>query len=150
MESQWRPGSPPKMHFTFTVSAAFPSPCRLLPEEVACSQTAPEDVFSDLLRATGDWPSVVTPAPSFFLKSLNGRAWHFDSGRREPRGFRFTTRTATPETDATELFVFSQWIKVSLCVSKHKPHAHSLPAMYLHRNWVHYIFLAFFFFFKST
>lgn len=44
-----------------------------------------------------------------------------------------------------ELFFFSQWIKVSLCVSKHKPHAHSLPAMYLHRNWVHYIFGFFFF-----
>lgn len=45
-------------------------------------------------------------------------------------------------------FFSSQWIKVSLCVSKHKLHAHSLPVMYLHRNWVHYIFSFFFFFFS--
>jgi hypothetical protein len=55
---EWHPCLPLKMHVTDTVPAAFSSPFRLLPKEVACSQAAPEDVFSDLLRATGEWPFI--------------------------------------------------------------------------------------------
>lgn len=125
------------------VSAAFSPPFRLLPKEVSCSQAAPEDVFSDLLRATGEWPCIVTPAPSSLLQSQNCRAWHFDSGSREQRGFGFYHMDCHPGNRCDRAFLLSQWIKVSLCVSKHKPHAHSLLA---HRNWVRYIFLPFFFF----
>lgn len=124
-----------------TLSAAFSPPFRLLPKEVTCSQAGPEDVFSDL-RATGEWPRIVTPAASSVLQSQNCRAWHFDSGIREQRGFSFYNTDCHPGNRCDRAFFLSQWIKVSLCVSKHKPHAHSLPA---HRNWVHYIFLPFFF-----
>lgn len=91
---------PPRMHFTDVVLAAFFLPSQLFPKEVACSQAAPEGLYSDLPRAMGQWPS---QRPLLHPHSQNPRTaglgiWTLEA---ESRGaLVFTTWTATQETDA--------------------------------------------------
>lgn len=136
---------PPKMHFTYIICSFLPT-LPAAPQGGCMQPGRPRGCFLRHLRATGEWPCILTPAPSPLLQSQNCRAWHFDSGIRAQRGFSFYNTDCHPGNRCDRAFFLSQWIKVSLCVSKHKPHAHSLPA---HRNWVHYIFLPFFFFLKK-
>lgn len=105
------------MHFTDIIPVAFSSPFWLLPEDVACSQAAPEDVFSDLLRGTGEWPFRGThPAPSSLLTSQNCRAWRFDSGSREQRGFSFYNTDCHPGNRRDGAFFFSVDQGILVCV----------------------------------
>lgn len=134
-----------QMHFTYILPAAFSSPSQPLPKEVACSQAAPEDVHSDLPRATGQWPFTTIPAPCSLLESQNCRAWHFDSGSRQQRGFSFYNVNCHPgNRDATELFFLSGSRYPCVCQSTNRMHTHFRPYIYTETGSITFLVLFFF------
>lgn len=77
----WRLGMPPRCTSPTLYLRLFPRPPSCSPRRLhAARQPSPEP------QASGH---SVTPPPSSLLESQNCRTWHFDSGSREQRGFRF-------------------------------------------------------------
>lgn len=137
----WRLGMPPRCTSPTLYLRLFPRPPSCSPRRLhAARQPSPEP------QASGH---SVTPPPSSLLESQNCRTWHFDSGSREQRGFRFlqhglTCRPGNRCNGAFFFFFLSGSRYPCVCQSTNRMHTHFRPCIYTETGSI--TFLGFFFF----